>query len=198
LPAGSSTRIPTSISNDYENYLSWFLPEVVPHVQSHVAVDATTLKKDADALWKLPRDLRSKLLRSMERFILSQCRRQTGDRPLDLVIAFETAVSGGKGDNAPVNWKIGVRAAQLIGGTLQQRQQTRRALSVLSGFRNDIVHGGSLNEAKQQELEGNLASSTAIYRTLLASFLSLGAVPDWSSLELEPRARARFPVRISL
>jgi hypothetical protein len=96
------------------------LPEVVPHVQSHVAVDATTLKKHADALWKLPPDLRRKLLRSMERFVLSQCRPQTGDRALDSVIAFETAVSGGKGDNAPVNWKIGVKAAQLIGGTLQQ------------------------------------------------------------------------------
>lgn len=102
--------------NDYGNYLSWFLPEVIPHVQGHVVVDATALKKDADALWNLPGDFRIKLLRSMERFILSQCRRETGDCALDLVIAFETAVSGGKGDSAPVNWKIGVRTAQMIGG----------------------------------------------------------------------------------
>jgi hypothetical protein len=46
--------------NDYENYPSWFLPEVVPHVQSHVAVDATTLKKHANALWKLPPDFAQK------------------------------------------------------------------------------------------------------------------------------------------
>ena len=61
--------------NDHENYLSWFLPEVVPHVQANVIVDATALKRDADALWNLPDDLRSKLLRSMERFIL-------GPRPI--------------------------------------------------------------------------------------------------------------------
>jgi hypothetical protein len=29
--------------NDHENHLSWFLPEVVPHIRSHVAIDATTL-----------------------------------------------------------------------------------------------------------------------------------------------------------
>jgi hypothetical protein len=125
--------------NDHENYLSWFLPEVVPHVRAHVAVDATALKRDADALWNLPVDLRSKLLRSMERFILSQCRHQTGDRALDLVIAFETAVSGGNSDSTPVNWKIAVRTAQMIGGTLQQRQEMRRTLSALSRIRNDIV-----------------------------------------------------------
>jgi hypothetical protein len=175
--------------NAQENYFSWFLPEVVPHIRAHVVVDTGALKRDADALWNLPDKLRSKLLRSMERFILSQCRRQTGDRALDLVIAFEIAVSGGKGDNAPVNWKIGVRTAQIIGGTLQQRQETRRILSALCGFRNDIVHGGSLKDGDQQKLENSLARSTSIYRTLLASFLSLGSVPDWPSLELEPRTR---------
>lgn len=175
--------------NDHENYLSWFLPEVIPHISEHVAVDAVALKTDVEALWSLPAELQSKLLRSMERFILSQCRRQIGDRAIDLMIAFETAVSGGKGENTPVNWKVGVRAAQLIGGTLARRKQVRATLSSLSRPRNEIVHGGSSRDADQQKLEQTLTESASIYRALLASFLSLGAEPDWSSLELEPRTR---------
>ncbi|PWB89883.1 hypothetical protein C5688_13670 [Methylocystis sp. MitZ-2018] len=166
--------------------LSWFLPEVVPSITQLVTVDVTSLKREADLLWKLAPDLRAKLLRSMERFVLSQCRRNAGDRALDLVLAFETAVSGGKGDNSPVNWKIGVRTAQMIGGTLEQRKETRSVVSALSGFRNSIVHGGTLKLGEQKELEETLLRSSLIYRRLLKSFLSLGTSPDWSEIELEP------------
>lgn len=174
--------------NAHENYLSWFMPEIVPRVQSHVTVDSTTLQRDATAFWSLPSDWRSDLLRSMKRFTLSQCRHQIVDRVLDLAIAFEIAVSG-KGDNAPLSWKVGVRSTQLIGGTLQRRQQNRRALKALYDLRNKGTHGGSLKAAETQKQETILREGTSIYRTLLASFLSLGASPDWQSLELEPRTR---------
>ncbi|AZG76287.1 HEPN domain-containing protein [Methylocystis rosea] len=165
---------------------SWFLPEVVPSITQLVTVDTVSLKREADLLRDLVPDVRSKLLRSMERFVLSQCRRNAGDRALDLVLAFETAVSGGKGDNSPVNWRIAVRTAQMLGGTLEQRKETRRVVSQLGGFRNGIVHGGALKAHEQKELEENLLRSSLIYRQLLRSFLSLGTAPDWSALELQP------------
>jgi hypothetical protein len=122
--------------NSHENYMSWLLPEIVPRVQSNVMVDSTILQRDATALWSLSRDWRSNLLRSMKRFTLSQCRHEIVDQALDLAIAFEIAVSN-KGDNAPVSWKVGVRSTQLIGGTLERRQQNRRALADLYKLRNE-------------------------------------------------------------
>ena len=74
----------------------------------------------------------------------------------------------------------------MIGGTLDQRKETRRVVSALSGFRNSIVHGGALNPTEQKKLEENLLRSSFIYRQLLRSFLSLGMAPDWTALELQP------------
>lgn len=176
--------------NADENYLSWFLPEIVPVVRSHVTADPVVLRRDAKAFWSLPPEWRRDLLRSMKRFTLSQCRHQAVDQALDLAIAFEIAVSGGKGDNAPPNWKVGVRSAQLIGGVLGTRQQNRSVLKALYDLRNKGAHGGNLKESERVQQETTLSDATAIYGNLLAAFLSLGAVPDWQSLELEPRVRS--------
>ena len=176
--------------NSFENRLSWFLPEVVPVISSHVTVNSETLEQEAAALWSLPSDWRDKLLRSMERYSLSKCRRQIVDQALDLAIAFEIAVSGGKGDNAPQNWKVGVRSTQAIGGTLQERQRNRKALTdFYSKLRNTGTHGGSLKPSERAEQERILDDAMSIYRDLLASFLAIGVAPDWSALELEPRTR---------
>jgi hypothetical protein len=174
--------------NADENYVKWFLPEIVPVVRSHVVVDSGILQRDTAALWSLPSDWLNDLLRSMKRFTLSQCRHQIVDRVLDLAIAFEIAVSG-KGDNAPPSWKVGVRSAQLIGGELKERQLVRNKLKALYDLRNKGTHGGSLKESERQKQEITVNEATLIYSTLLASFLALGTLPDWPSLELEPRTR---------
>lgn len=178
--------------NDHENHLSWFLPEIVPRVESHVSVCSTNLKRDADAFWCLPPDWRSTLLRSMDRFVLSQCRRQIVDRALDLAIAFEIAVGGGKGDNAPASWKVAVRSAQLIGGNLDQRHTNRKALTSLYELRSKGGHGGSLKELDRRKHECTLTDGASLYRTLLSHCLSLSKEPNWQLVELEPPPQERI------
>jgi hypothetical protein len=78
----------------WKNSIRWFLPEIVPHIPSCTPVAAHAIKHDLDQYLALPDNLRSDLLRSMNRFALSQCRRQTVDQVLDLTLAFEIAVSG--------------------------------------------------------------------------------------------------------
>ena len=79
----------------------------------------------------------------MERFSLSQCRREIIDRILDLALAFEIATSGG--GNGPVGWKVSVRSAQPIGGSLETRQENRRKINDLYVLRNRATHGSHLN-----------------------------------------------------
>lgn len=174
--------------NAYENFVVWHLPEVEPRVAAHIAVKADDIGQHVRAFRSLPDDLRRKLLRSMDRFVLSQCRNQIADQILDLVIAFETALSG-KGDYGPVNWKVGVRSAQLIGGKLEMRQEIRKDLRVLYNLRSATAHGGSINPSDIEEHGAMLEKCWFIYRDLVGGFLSLQRPPDWTALELEPRVR---------
>jgi hypothetical protein len=122
----------------------------------------------------------------MNRFMLSQCRHQVIDRILDLTLAFEIAVSG-SADQAPPSWKVSVRSAQMIGGTLKTRQINRQKINDLYRLRNKATHGSNLKEHDASKQLTLVQNCSEIYRELLQSFLALGAEPDWSALELEPR-----------
>ena len=175
--------------NSHENHLSWCVPEVEPIVRRNVPVKADHLAGTAAALARLPEDWRDKLVRSTERFVLSQCRYQPVDRALDLAIAFEILTTGGKGDNAPPNWKVSVRSAQLIGGPLARRQHIRDLLGALYKIRNTGSHGGSLKASEATEQDAVLGECGTIYQSLVDDVLAIGTGPVWSDLELEPRTR---------
>lgn len=102
--------------------LAWILPEIPPRVASYTPINAAVLQDQLQGYGALPEELRSRLLRSMERFTLSQCRSKPVDRILDLELAFEMAVSGPGPDASPTGWKVSVRSAQMIGGELGMRR----------------------------------------------------------------------------
>ena len=166
------------ISNAY--FLSWNLPEVHPRVESIARLDASDVSELYSAFQNLAFDWKSDLRRSMDRYTLSQCRHELIDQVLDLALAFEIAVSQ-KGDNLPVRWKVSVRAAQLIGGNVEQRLINRRSVGQLYDLRNRATHGSRLADV-DRELLSNCAT---IYRLLLRRLLAFTRRPDWSSIELE-------------
>lgn len=167
---------------DWENSLSWSLPEVSPRIDKVTSVDGTALEANLAAFSKLPEDFRRNLLRSMKRFALSQCRMEDIDRILDLVLAYEIITTGGDGDNAPASWKVSARPAQIIGGALASRQETRNKLSALYKLRSSATHGGTIKSADKAVID----AGCQIFRELLRSLLLLGKKPDWRSIELGP------------
>jgi hypothetical protein len=176
--------------NAYENYISWVVPEIEPRITSCTPADSAALLQDYHTFLALPPDWRNNLTRSMERFTLSRCRHQIIDRILDLTLAFEIAVSS-KGENTPLSWKVSVRSAQLIGGALKMRQETRRRLTALYSLRNKGTHGSSLKDVETRKQEKVFEDATVIYRDLLKGLLRLGRPPDWNSIELEPTKPTR-------
>jgi hypothetical protein len=118
----------------------------------------------------------------------TKVRRRTGAgrRERELALAFEIAVSE-KGDNAPPSWKVSVRSAQLIGGSLKERQQTRATVSALYKLRNQATHGGTLRARSSQKLVDDiLRESCELYVRLMKGLLALRFKPDWKVVELEP------------
>ncbi len=172
----------------WENGISWNHPEMPPCLSSCTLANVKAIQDNLRDYAALQSKLQSKLLRSMKRFTLSQCRHQVIDRVLDLALAFEIAVSGG-GGNQPISWKVSVRSAQFIGGVLETRQCIRRKFDELYKLRNKATHGSSLNADERDQQEQILQQCSDIYRVLLRSFLCFGKEPDWNSLELEPRTQ---------
>lgn len=173
--------------SEWDKWPDWILPEIVPRIKSSVSIDAQSIKKDWGAYSALPGETRSSLTRSIERFVLSQCRHQFVDRILDLALAFEIAVGGGRGDNAPASWKVAVRSSQMIGGPLDDRQELREKLNHMYSFRSRATHGGSMDAKDRADLEATVNDCSQIYVALIKSFLALGEKPDWKKFELEPR-----------
>lgn len=172
---------------EWENSLTWLLPEIHPSVKLVVPVDGDLVTTRIERYLGLDGDHRSRLHRSMERFRLSQSRKQQIDRILDLALAFEIALSE-QGDNAPPSWKVSARSAQLVGGPVAVRAQNRQAIASLYELRNQATHGGSLRPRGGKAVEAILQDGFALYVSAIGRLLDLGSKPDWKTVELEPFA----------
>ncbi len=171
---------------ELENTFTWLIPEIPPHVKRCSPVDIEAVQANLANYLALSPSRRPTLLRSMERFRQSQCRREAIDRVLDLALTFEIAVSE-KGDNAPPSWKVSVRSTQLIGGPLNERQQNRATIGALYELRNQATHGGTLKaKAVKRSVDDILQENSELYVLLMKRLLALRLKPDWKAVELEP------------
>jgi hypothetical protein len=170
--------------NLHENWLVWNLPEVVPRVETHVVVAAANVAGIAQKFGAVQQAWRRVLVRSMNRFTLSQTRHNMADKALDLALAFEGILSGSS--DGPASWKVAVRSAQIIGGELSARLEIRETLKNLYALRSSTAHGGGNDGASPAEVAA-LDRSVAIYRDLISAALEYTAPPDWKALELQAR-----------
>ena len=170
---------------EWENTFSWLLPEVHPRVERGPLVDSSQVRINVANFDALCPDRRADLLRSMDRFRLSQCRRKPIDRVLDLTLAFELAVSGANGEFSPPSYKVSVRAAQAIGGMLPERQKHRASIAKLYTLRNQATHSGRLKPKAGKDPDDVIDACSVIYRKLMTRLLTIKAAPDWQAIELE-------------
>jgi len=164
----------------------WWLPEISPYVKTFIPLDVAAFRTDIDNYLALPGDVRADLRRSMKRFTLGQCRTEVVDRILDLALAFEIAVSGGE-QNLAVHWKVSVRTAQLIGGTIEVRKENRKAIGALYDLRNKATHGSSLASIPEEKQVATIEKSHGIYQKLVRGLLALRAQAAWGDIELGAR-----------
>jgi hypothetical protein len=170
---------------EWENAFSWFLPEVHPRVQRGSVVEGSRIQANLANFDALAPERREGLLRSMDRFRLSQSRRQPIDRVLDLTLAFEIAVSGPGGEQSPPSYKVSVRTAQAIGGVLSDRRQNRTSIGDLYKLRNRATHGSQLKTKSTDAIHTVINTNSQIYVKLMTKLLSIEATPDWQAIELE-------------
>ncbi len=121
------------------------------------------------------------LVRSIERLGRARIAVSPVDRALELGIAAEIALMH---DNSPTNaeitYKIGSRAAWLLGRDHDEREAIFLNMKKLYQARSQAVHSGTLSPKSSIDLD---AADRLVARVLIA-ILERGSFPDWNNLTM--------------
>lgn len=146
----------------------------------------------ASAFLRLGGPLKAPLRLALRRFNQALRRPSHGDRALDLAIALESLLVDGAGENT---YKMGLRAALLLGGAIKQRREVRAVVSALYVLRSALIHDGVLpSEVKVVNVGKRPApdvvnDATEICARVLRSILEAGSIPNWYEYELADTGR---------
>jgi hypothetical protein len=121
------------------------------------------------------------LHRAIDRLGRARLARSPVDQALELGIAAEIALMHAEtSGNTEITYKIGSRAAWLLGETATERTEIFGDIKQLYQARSQAVHSGILSAKSKVDLQ---AGDELVARTL-AAILALGRFPEWSSLTM--------------
>ncbi len=111
------------------------------------------------------------------------------DRAIDLGAALEAlllfAQEGERRETAQeVSYKMGVRAAWLLGSDGNARKKIFREVRELYSIRSTAAHGGNIAEAKWPEVRRQLDAGVIIARRVICAILAKGRWFNWNDLVL--------------
>lgn len=88
----------------------------------------------------------------LRRFNYTYERKDFSDRVIDLAIAFEILLSKEKDLKESITFKLRVRAARLLGESIEEKETVAETISKFYSLRSSIVHGGKLNISDNDRL----------------------------------------------
>jgi len=116
--------------------------EVLPlGLTRDVDLDSAEAKRVTSAFLALGEPLKATLRLALRRFNQALRRPPHGDRALDLAISLESLLVDGAGENT---YKMGLRAALLLGGPIERRREVRAVVGALYTLRSALIHDGVL------------------------------------------------------
>lgn len=144
-------------------------------------------KRVVSGFFGMAADAQAVMRLALGRFNQALRRPSHGDRALELAISLESLLVDNAGENT---FKFALRAALLLGGTLEERAATRSLVSALYSLRSTLVHDGVLPQSIKVSGEGKRPSIKVVDEVtntaglVLERIIELGQIPDWYSLEL--------------
>jgi Apea-like HEPN len=119
---------------------------------------------------------------ALDRLNLARRRRSPGDKAIDAGICLEALL----GDDSPqeLTYKLRLRAALLLGTTLDERRKIRDDVRDLYDLRSSVVHG-RVRRPKDTLLDGQHASrGLEICTQAVRAIVQRNARPDFAAWEL--------------
>jgi hypothetical protein len=132
---------------------------------------------------------RSKIYLASDRFARALWRHEAGEAALELGITLDSLLGDGAGE---LIFKVGLRAALLIGGDLADRQRRREIVKSAYDLRSRVVHTGKADKTwkfKGQNMPTKSFVELAIDVTaeVVRKIILLGGIPNWNDVELTGR-----------
>ena len=150
--------------------------------------EAPPLKVDGEALaWaerylRMGEPLRRSVDVALDRLNLARRRRSPGDQAIDSGICLEALL----GDDSPqeLTYKLRLRAALLLGATLPERPEIRRAVHDLYDLRSKVVHGRARKPNDTLPDARCAARGLEICTQAVRAIVQHNARPDFATWEL--------------
>jgi hypothetical protein len=153
----------------------------IPPVEQFNGKKAAMLTK---MFFALPNTTREIVTRAMERLDKAMCDPLPGDAAIDLSIALEvlTTDPGGQGEHT---WKVGLRSALLLGGSVEIQQKTRQTVKDIYEYRSRTVHDGHIPANRLGAATTAVKDSISVCAQIIERIVRRGRLPqDWSKFEL--------------
>lgn len=136
----------------------------------------------------LENSIRQRIRVSLGRLNQGLRRFRPGDQAMEISIALETLLADGGTENT---YKIGLRAALLLGGDMATKFENRAIVGGAYIMRSSLVHSGTVpDEIKVPRLgkvqAGEVAKKAAkVSAEVIQNIIQRGQIPEWFELELQ-------------
>lgn len=149
----------------------------------------TPLQADAvefvKGLWALQASDRERVLGVLSRLDDAKRQQRPPQAALDTGIAFEMMLTN-KGEGGGIGSRMALRAALMLGRSLDDRRALRRAVSDLYSLRSKAAHGSGGQFREEEQFVA--ARAIEVGCSLICAVVNRGGFPDWTDLELNPPA----------
>ncbi|WP_162820527.1 HEPN domain-containing protein [Microvirga calopogonii] len=160
-----------------------------------MAGDASRLVTPADsrtieAYFSLQAEVREKVDVSLDRLNQAIRRRTVGDKAIDTAIALE-ALLAKEGEKSEILYRLGLRAALILGGDLSTRRTNRNLIKAFYTLRSRVAHGEAAPATIKVPGQGAVPSielaesAVKLCGELLNTLIRHGELPDLEDLELQ-------------
>ena len=164
------------------------IPEIQPRFpRSYGSFDPEVAKRVVRLYLGLEGNTKRKVQVALARLHQSMVRRQTSDQAVEVSIALESLLSNG---GSEITYRVGLRAALLLGEKLTDGLNIRLAIQSVYRIRSRLVHEGSVSETIKVKGVGRRKSKDVVDEAIvicaraIRRILELGEIPDWRKFEL--------------
>lgn len=160
--------------------------EIQAHNLDFGSFDPALAKALVPAFLNLTGENKNKIYLATDRFARALWRREAGEAALELGIALDSLLGDGAGE---LVFKVGLRAALLIGGNLPDRRRRREIVKSAYDLRSKVVHTGKADKTwkfkgLKMPTKNFVELAVDVTAEVVRKIIILGKIPNWNDVEL--------------
>jgi hypothetical protein len=139
---------------------------------------------------RLTNGVRRRLDVPLERLRLALLRVRPEDIALELGIALESLLTKEQDSEAPISYRLRLRATHLLGGESEERRENAKRFRIVYGLRSRAAHGASVTDAALKDAGGTgpvvefLRECANCSAEMIRRIICNGDFPDWEGLAM--------------